>query len=277
MVRPARSSKRLIKTRKVQKVPSPTKLSYSSSSGSDSDMRFSICVPTRCRPNNIKRLAQSIYSTASVPNGIEIIYRVDSDDKESQDVISASTHHYKMIVGDRLKHLSDLWDECYPHATSNRIMMCADDVIFRTGKWDNTIVDKTPNAKEKLYFIYGNDLNQCRGLATLPILSRAWIENVGYFVPKGYTCDWCDTHLHDMANKLAGYGADVRVYFKDVIFEHMHPTIAKAQWDDTYHHRRSQGSSSGKYGALDGDRRKIMKKLMSMIESGKIQAGECYG
>lgn len=248
-------------------------------------MRFSICVPTRGRINNVNRLTKSIYDKATKPNTIEIIYRVDDDDRASQEAIPKLIAEnvrrkfapIKMVIGKRTKYLSDLWEDCYPLTSGQRIMMCADDVIFRTQSWDDKIFLKTPDAHQKLYFIWGNDLNQCRGLATLPMMSRPWVENVGYFVPRGYACDWCDTHLHDIANKLANCGTNVRCYFRDVIFEHMHPTIGKAKWDPTYHHRRSMGSSSGTYSTTNKARNDIAKRIHALVLAGKVKAGKHDG
>lgn len=273
MVRSARSTVRT--PVKTQRVPSTPVQLHSSKSGSNSDMRFSICVPTRGRPENVKRLIDSIYSTASKPSTVEIIFRTDNDDKGARRTKSAITEnikklkeenrvHIKMAVGERLQYLSDLWEDCYSHAISDRIMMCADDVIFRTQGWDNTIANGTPNADKNIYFIWGNDLNQRRGLATLPMMSRLWIETVGYFVPKGYACDWCDTHIHDIANRLANLGSDIRCYFGDVVFEHMHPSVGKAKWDDTYGFRRSKVEQS-QYYKRTGERQTIAQKIHDTI------------
>jgi glycosyltransferase involved in cell wall biosynthesis len=238
-------------------------------------MNFSICVPTRGRPGNVERLTNSIMNTASKPDEVEMIFRIDDDDELT--IAEKLSEHCVIIIEKQSEMLSDLWEECYPHTTSDRIMMCADDVVFKTKGWDNTIVIKTPKAGEHLYFIWGNDLNQRRGLATLPMMSRLWIDSVGYFVPRGYRCDWCDTHIHDLANKLAGLGVDVRCYFKDVVFEHMHPSVGKAKWDDTYTYRRKMKSEASQFTNRNQERSDIANKLHDLVKSGKLKAGVNYG
>jgi len=237
-------------------------------------MNFSICIPTRERPNNIKRLVSSILDLAHDPDKVELIFRLDADDSTVPDVIQK---HGKIVTKKRPKCMSDLWEDCYPLATADRVMMCADDAVFRTQDWDKTIYDMTPDPGNHFYFIWGNDLIQCRGLATFPIMSRAWINEVGYFIPRGYLREWCDTHVHDIANRLNKLGYDVRFYFAEVIFEHMHPNAGKAKNDNTYRYRYALKGEEGQYRRRSEERQKIAAKLARKIKRGVYKLREPYG
>ena len=47
-------------------------------------IEYSILVPTRARPSNMKRLCNSVFSTASNPESVEVIFYIDDDDFKAQ-------------------------------------------------------------------------------------------------------------------------------------------------------------------------------------------------
>ena len=213
-------------------------------------------------------------ATTDDPKKIEVIFRVDLDDEKTLNLVKSFKAPFKIkIVKDKRNEcLSDLWEECMPVATGDRLFMCADDVIFRTKGWDSKIVKKTPKARENIYFIWGNDKNQGKDLATLPSLSRGWVNAVGYFVPSGYKRDYCDTHLQDIAARLKKLGSNRMTYFKNVVFEHMHPTAGKAKWDETYRYRLKMGvkgdhPGAHTYSSRTSERQKIAEKLHKKLKS----------
>lgn len=240
-------------------------------------MNFSIVVPTRGRPDNIKRLLDSIAQTTSMPKKIEVILRLDLDDKPTIDFLKKCVYEckypfsIKLVIKERNEYISDLWEECLPDAVGDRLFMCADDVIFRTKGWDSIISERTPRADSNVYFIWGNDKNQREKLATLPILSRGWVNLVGYFVPRGYKRDYCDTHLQDIAIRLKKLGHNRMHYFSDVIFEHMHPTCGKAQWDETYKYRLKMGvkdehPGAHTYSSKERERQETANRLAARLK-----------
>jgi len=239
---------------------------------------ISIVVPTRKRPRNIKRLVESIKKQSYDLSNIQVIFRVDDDDATATEIGIIAKNYLKdvYIIKDKPKeNLSDLWNECYSSATYPLIMMCADDVIFRTKHWDRKVLKRLPNPKNTLYLAWGNDLNQKGIMPTLPILSKAWVENVGYFVPEGYISDFCDIHIFDIAKRLEKRGYNAMIYMKDIIFEHMHPTVGKAKWDEIYNKRRSRRGEAGQvYGNYSKERENTANKLFKLIKSGNIKCSK---
>ena len=244
---------------------------------------FSICVPTRARGVGLIRLIKSINNTANKPSKIEIVLRIDEDDIIARSSAKEIQHNQnikcniKKIILPRNEFLSDLWEDCYQQATSNRLMMCADDCIFRTAGWDTIIAEASPNPGCKPYFLYANDLLQGKGLAVFPIMSRAWVECVGYFVPRGYRRDWCDTHLHDIATRVAADdridGRSVKKYFKEVVCEHMHPAAGKAKWDKTYTYRLKMKCESGQYNNRTQERIDKADSILQYMLHGLVPSG----
>lgn len=243
--------------------------------------QFSICVPTRGRQLGLTRLAKSIDSMSDNPELVELILRIDDDDhvasQAANDLVGRIRCPIILVVLPHNEFLSDLWEDCYPSTHADRIMMCADDCVFRTKGWDTRIAAVSPDSGRKVYFLYGNDLYQKGQLAAFPILSRAWIECVGFFVPRGYHRDWCDTHIHDIANRLKSEQGILKgtivTYFKDIIFEHLHPAAGKAKYDKTYTARLKMPCEARQYHKRGAERSAAALKLARYIKKGVVPPG----
>ena len=206
--------------------------------------------------------------------------RIDDDDKEglraAKDLEDSDLKVTLIkVIKPRNEYLSDLWDECYELAHANRIMACADDCVFRTQDWDEPIIAASPRPNKIVYFMYGNDTIQKNLLATFPIVSRAWVECAGFFMPRGYKRDWCDTHLYDIALRMKReHGINPRSlgwYFKDVIFEHQHPAHKKQfKYDKTYSDRLKMPCESKQFDRRSSERSKIAKRIAGYILHGKV-------
>lgn len=227
---------------------------------------ISIIIPTRSRPNNVIRLIESLHNTANVDN-LQIILRIDDDDVSYDDLQLSCD----IVKKPRNKFLSDLWQEAVPEAKHDIVMACADDVIFRTKNWDQTIINIMKDPVNTLCFLWCNDLYQGPRLATLPFVTRAWINAVGFLMPSGYARDWCDTHLHDIARKLRKLGAEAMVYLKDVVIEHMHPAAGKSNYDETYTYRLKMSCPQRIFDGRDSERHELSLKIFKEISAGKYK------
>jgi glycosyltransferase involved in cell wall biosynthesis len=196
---------------------------------------ISICCPTRTRPGNMRRLVESIHATATTP--VEVVFRIDLDDAES---IAAAVelgmyNSVRHVVAER-GVLSDSWNDAAAVASGEILMMCGDDIVFRTPGWDERVTEAFAQVPDRIALVYGNDLLQHERLATHPFIHRNWYDAVGYLVPNGFSCDWCDMWLNEVAIALGR-----RVYLHDVVTEHMHPVIGKARLDDNHRERLERG------------------------------------
>ena len=244
---------------------------------------FTIIIPTRGRYNGLTQIVRSICTLAKWPEKIEIIMRIDDDDKEGlRAAADLEAEDLKAtlvkVVKPRNEYLSDLWDECYEFAHANRIMACADDCVFRTQDWDKPIIAASPKPGRTVYFMYGNDTIQKNFLATFPIVSRAWVECAGFFMPCGYKRDWCDTHLYDIAIRLKKeHKINIRKlgwYFKDVIFEHQHPAHKKKfKYDQTYADRLKMPCKKNQFDRRAKERSKTAARIASYILHGRVPHG----
>lgn len=100
-----------------------------------------------------------------------------------------------------------------------------DDHVCRTPGWDQIVLDalRTPG------IAYGDDLIQGEALPTAPFISAAIVEALGYYFVPDVEHMYCDNAVRDIAEQ-----AGVRRYLPDVIIEHVHPAVGKADWDAGY-------------------------------------------
>jgi hypothetical protein len=107
-------------------------------------------------------------------------------------------------------------------------MYAGDDLVFRTEGWDKLVSEEFSKWTDRLILVHGDD--RAHGgthCATHGILHRRWIETVGYFMPPEFGA-WGDNWITIMANDLK------RNIYVPFINEHMHFTVGKAEYDDTY-------------------------------------------
>lgn len=190
---------------------------------------ISLLLPTRKRP---ERLTQTVTSIADTSTDCPEILCYVSDDDDSYDHLIRQAEEFpevnKFIRGPRLT-MSDLWNALIPHATGDIFMLCADDVIFRTDGWDVEIEKAFAAVPDKILLAYADDGGpNGKNFASLPFVSRRWIETVGYFTGPGFSADFSDTWPNDVADMIG------RKKFVPVLIEHMHYIWSKAEEDQTY-------------------------------------------
>lgn len=201
---------------------------------------ISILLPSRNRPDNIRRLWDSIVATADNLTAIEMIVAVDTDDPQLAAYVELSkAEPIQLIVMDRTV-LSIYWNECQKAAKGPIFMHCGDDIIFRTQGWDTQVEDAFNEYEDKIVFVHGDDGGgNGQNFGTHGFIHDNWVKAVGYFVPPYYVSDYNDTHLNDVANMLS------RRKYVDILTEHMHPAFGKGPMDITHEERLTRHRDSG--------------------------------
>ena len=117
------------------------------------------------------------------------------------------------------------------------MMMCADDIRFRTDCWDRMVADVFELYPDRILYVYGQDGNPDNDwLATHGFMHRRWYETVGMFTWPGFSCDYADKWNTEIAQALG------RKHFLPGMFtEHMHPAFGKAELDLTHQERLARG------------------------------------
>jgi hypothetical protein len=185
---------------------------------------LSILCPTRKRPENIRRLLNSLWDTMPSHSTVEILAYVDEDD----DSYSGEQFPICLVRGPRIV-MSDMWNVLAGKARGDLMMMMGDDVVFRTPGWNGMVGEEFAKSEDKILLVHGDDgAPRGKEFATLPIVHRRWFEILGHFSGPGYSSDFADTHPNDIADMIG------RRKYLPYVTEHMHWIHGKAEKDETY-------------------------------------------
>ena len=226
--------------------------------------RISVLCPTRNRPGNVERLVTTAVTTAA--RAVEFVFYCDNDASGSVSGQVRAHPWVTVIQGDRIT-LSDMWNVCWREATADVFMLCGDDIAFRTPAWDDIVLDAFAGIPDRVAFVHGRDGLRHDDFGTHGFLHRNWTDAVGYFTPRGFSCDWVDTWINELANDIG------RRVVVDIETEHCHPNAGKATWDQTHEERRQRDRRDNNQ-ALYADRR-YERLADAMRLRAEIEAAAC--
>ena len=180
---------------------------------------FSLIVPTRHRPTQLRRFLDSVLETAASPEAIEVVLVIDADDAESM----AVRHELdlKRVIGPPGRTMGTLNTEGYEASRGAYVMLLNDDVVARTRGWDATALAWLRRFPDGIVLVHVNDTLIQEHLCTFPLVSRAFCELAGGICPREYVRYRIDDHIEDVFNLLAFLGRRRKVYLPDVVFEHL--------------------------------------------------------
>lgn len=162
-------------------------------------------------------MVQSANDTAD--GFFEVLAYVDNDDKYK--------HKYPdwVKVGDPMP-LAPAYQSLYELSSYDIIMMCADDIVFKTPGWDTKVKELMP--KDGIGLVSYDDLGRPRKEDGHPFIGRRFIETVGYLCYPKLKHSCIDNWYVDIAKSVNRY------FYSDIVIEHLHPKYKKGEWDDTY-------------------------------------------
>ena len=188
-------------------------------------MTLCVIVPSRGRPDNIKRLAEDFDRTSV---DAELIVVCDDDDPEL-------TNYPEWVeVGPR-KRLGPTLNEWAVNMAEefDYIGFMGDDHSPQSMDWDREVVKALRELKTGI--VYGDDGFQGENLPTAAFMTSNIIRALGYMLPPKLI------HLYvDNAWLSWGRGADCIRYLPNVKITHLHPVAGKAEWDERYAEVNSQ-------------------------------------
>lgn len=204
-----------------------------------------LLIPTRGRPDRIKKLLNSIEQTVDNKENVSVYLYCDNDDSEDalNYVRKCSCDFYiniKHVIGPRIV-LSQCWNELWKISSGDIIMHCADDIYFTSNDWDIKVAEhfKHDFNGDMIMLLYGPDGIQNECLATHSFTSRKASNILGYFVPPYFACDYNDTWLNEIYDKI-----NRKVYDSSICIEHEHFTKYSDKYDETYAYLRNRFSES---------------------------------
>ncbi len=248
----------------VQPPATPASEAWSILPGAMPKRSISVCVPTRNRPQRLARMIQSGLDTAHDAASLEWLFYLDDDDEESEAAIrNLLAGDGRVVRGPRLKDQS-YWNSLAGAAGAELIFLGADDLTFRTRGWDQAVrTSYAAGARNGIGMVWTDDGDLGARLATHPFVSRRWIDVVGFFVPPYFERCFVDLWIFELAT-LTGVGT----YLPDVLIEHSHIELGKAEPDSLYKDIRSRPFSHQRYTELAPER---MQQAQALLQAAGIE------
>jgi hypothetical protein len=243
---------------------------------------FSLLVPTRSRVERFLGMVATAVRKAALPGMIEICAYVDQDDPQLAEYLKSS-EEIGYYVG-RRRPVAQAWEALVREASGQILMLCADDLVFRTQDWDALIVEEFARWPGRLAVVSPEDgTKQDKG--THWFVSREWVRAVGYMTWTGdiaglgpfehFGCD-------DVPEQIAR-GVGCYVWRRDVLIEHMHHKYGKAPNDSVYASKRMRGADGRTPSERDTERLRALRpeinaaiaRVNAAIAAHKEEQGAC--
>jgi hypothetical protein len=229
---------------------------------------FSLIVPTRSRPAQLRRFINSLAATAHFLDRIEVVLVIDEDDPESM-AVRHSRLPILQVVGPAGRTMGALNMAGYTASSGQYIMLMNDDVVVRTRGWDAIALKCFRRFPDPYVLVHVNDTLIKDYLCTFPLVSRAFCELAGGICPEEYTRYRIDDHIEDAFNLLAVLGVRRSVYLPNVVFEHTnaieHPTAGRVYASDP----AILAHDAPLFDSLFAARKELALKLLDRINGGR--------
>lgn len=189
--------------------------------------RLLMIVPSRGRPENVKRLTEAFDDTREGP--ADLLICVDEDDPKRADYQHLLLPgRVRMEIGPRLRLGGTLNEAALANVGQYFALgFCGDDHIFRSQGWNRQFVWALQDLGSGI--VYGNDLIQGAALPTAVAMTSDIVATLGHMVPPDLVHLYCDDAWRDLGNAMGRLR-----YLPDVVIEHLHPIAGKAAEDAGY-------------------------------------------
>lgn len=150
--------------------------------------KISILLPTRGRPALAEVSVDSVVSTASKPEELEILLGVDNDDeatkawaiKYAEGFNKAGTPVLKILIFNRLGYhkMHEYLNKISHYSSGKWLMVWNDDAKIETKGWDDIVLSHT-----KFEVLRMQVRNHDHPFALFPIVPRAWYDLLSFVSP----------------------------------------------------------------------------------------------
>lgn len=198
-----------------------------------------VVMPSRGRPRRAAEAIQAIRDTA-VRVDTSVVLAVDRDDPELDRYLRLQFVGFGPEVttvtlaaeetGDLVKATNTVSMRIARENPDSIIANFGDDHIARTPGWDRRVRE----ALAEPGIAYGDDLIHGEHLPTAPFISASIVNALGWYALP--TCH--HLYIDDVWRELGQRTGCLR-YLSDVVIEHMHPAVGKAEPDDGYERANS--------------------------------------
>lgn len=196
---------------------------------------IALLCPTRQRPEQCERMIESAAATSKAHVNIQLgvqgaQYHIELPRG------SFGISQYSIPDGMPTAHTWNYLASFPIVQQSPLVMLAADDMIFTTPRWDRAIIEHynaLPDGKKA--HVYALRDSRDENGTPHPIVTREWIETMGYFVPPIFLHWFVDSWTVEIAK-----ANDCFTHFKDYELMHLKPSD-EGKPDETHSRIRSMG------------------------------------
>ena len=211
--------------------------------------------PSRGRPEMAMRLIESVCKCRTVNS--PVCLGLDSDDDLS-DYLTNVPPVMKTIS--REPTISLLWTHMAFSVDADLYRMTNDDEVCITPGWDKRVLEVANEYPDGIFALYVNDGFKGESHCAFPIVSRKWVETLGYFAPPYFEFGYNDTWIMDLAKRVGRLR-----YIPEVTIEHRHFTAPNGYPRDATTEMNRQGQ-----GKRDKERYDILEPIRA-LDAAKLQ------
>lgn len=194
---------------------------------------ITILVPSRARPAQFKRMVESVRKTAKTYVKIYACLRPGDVDVYREHLGSLADDIKIMIAPDNLP-TSHKWNMMAVNSNTELLMLGADDMVFATPLWDIALLEHYGTLEDRRHIYALQDSRDTHGTPH-PIMTREYVQAMGYFVPPIFLHWFIDSWTIEMAkvnNKFT--------HLTDYMLLHEKPSDFGAA-DETHNRIRASG------------------------------------
>lgn len=185
---------------------------------------IALLCPTRGRPKQFKHMCESVHTTSTS------MISIYSGSNGNDDYVD---YCFPMDCPTVF-----MWNELAKKAMANPdnklFMLAADDMVFSTPLWDEALI-KHYNALENKIHVYAFQDSRDQQGTPHPIVTREYINALGYFMPPLFLHWFVDTWTVNLAKEN-----DCFTHMNDYLLIHDKPSD-KGDGDETYNRIRRMG------------------------------------
>lgn len=190
-----------------------------------------VIVPTRSRPDNVKRMIESWKQTTQGKS--LLLFIMDHDDlgihrTMKTEFLYTPGVETATIYGERKMMNAKHNEFCLGWGKEGVevISSMGDDCVFLTPGWEDKVLEWQ---REHKGICYCNDLLQGENLPTFAFIHIDIVEALGYLAPPVLQHYYIDNYWKDLGIKLGKLK-----YFPEIVIEHRHWSAKKAVKDELY-------------------------------------------
>lgn len=179
------------------------------------DPRVSLLCPTKGRPEQAERLLLSFLNTKQTPS--ELLFCLQYDDERLDDYKELFLKHNftSFIETTSWFPTTQLWNILSQKSNADIQVLMGDDVVIETPGWDKIFIEYSKKYTDGIYCLTPLDGINQPGSCPHPILSKKWVDTLGYFVPPCFMHRYIDTWIATIAQKLNRFEI-----IHEVLFDH---------------------------------------------------------